>query len=51
MDIIIHSLYKTKAVFLRELIFDALDASDKIRFMAIGDPSALDIKPDLELHI
>lgn len=51
MDIVINSLYKTKEIFLRELTFDALDASDKIRFMTIGDTSALDIKPDLELHI
>ncbi|KAI8895722.1 Hsp90 protein-domain-containing protein [Globomyces pollinis-pini] len=51
MDIIIHSLYKTKDVFLRELISNASDAIDKIRFASITDKSVLDSNPDLKITV
>jgi len=52
MDIIINSLYKSKEIFLRELISNASDALDKIRFLAVAATSdVLSATKDLEIKI
>ena len=51
MDIIINSLYTKKEVFIRELISNASDALDKVRFIGVQNPEYLADYPDLEIKI
>ncbi|URE35750.1 Heat shock protein [Musa troglodytarum] len=51
LDLIVHSLYSHKEVFLRELVSNASDALDKLRFLSVTDPSLLGDAGDLEIRV
>jgi heat shock protein beta len=50
MDIIINSLYSNREIFIRELISNAADATDKLRFEALTDKS-VDLSDELDIKI
>ncbi len=51
LQLMIHSLYSNKEIFLRELISNASDAADKLRFSAIGSPELLGDDAELSVRI
>ncbi|WP_136418442.1 MULTISPECIES: molecular chaperone HtpG [Oxalobacteraceae] len=51
LQLMIHSLYSNKEIFLRELISNASDATDKLRFEAMNNASLFENDPDLKIKV
>jgi molecular chaperone HtpG len=51
LDLVIHSLYSHEEVFLRELVSNASDALDKLRFAALTDPALAPLAKDLRIEL
>jgi molecular chaperone HtpG len=51
LQLMIHSLYSNKEIFLRELVSNASDAADKLRFEAINNAALFENDPELQIRI
>ncbi len=51
LQLMIHSLYSNKEIFLRELVSNASDACDKLRYEALANPALFENDPELGLRI
>ncbi len=51
LQLMIHSLYSNKEIFLRELVSNASDACDKLRFEALTDKGLLENDVELKIHV
>jgi molecular chaperone HtpG len=51
LHLMIHSLYSNREIFLRELISNASDAADRLRFEALANPALLEPDPELKVRV
>ena len=51
LHLMVHSLYGNKEIFLRELVSNASDACDKLRFEAIADPALFENDPEPRIRV
>src|SRR5947208_11807148 len=51
LHLMVHSLYGNKEIFLRELVSNASDACDKLRFEALADTALWENDPDLKIRV
>ena len=51
LDLMIHSLYSNKEIFLRELISNGSDAADKLRFEALSDDQLFETDAELKIRV
>ena len=51
LHLVTHSLYSNREIFLRELVSNASDALDKLRYLSIEKPDYLESDPELGIHV
>ena len=51
LHLMVHSLYATKEIFLRELVSNGSDAGDKLRFEAMSDPALFEADPEPKIRV
>src|SRR4051812_14805179 len=51
LDLVVHSLYSHKEIFLRELVSNASDALDRLRFRSLTEADLLGSDPTLEIRL
>jgi molecular chaperone HtpG len=51
LHLMVHSLYGNKEIFLRELVSNASDAGDKLRFEAMSDPALFEADPESKIRV
>ena len=51
LHLVTHSLYSNKEIFLRELVSNASDACDKLRYEALNNASLYEDAPNLEIRV